>query len=232
MNIKNGWLNKEDNVEAILSKSTIWPVYETKPIEVGSPTKHFYDLWTPDPLGVCWHYSNPVWSSLSSAKEVCELLLKEEASASWHGMISKAGTFYQCISFNKGSWHVGKPGIIKGHKVENVNRYLLGIEVENEGHLRKIDGSFYSWPWKKDDSLKSEGVLINEGEFKNHYFAPFTDQQISCAKALISALKEEYKFEREDFMYQHHQFDPDRKDDVGPLWMDQILPKLLDEIYS
>ena len=89
MNIKNGWLDKEENVEAILKD--------------GRPTSHFYSLYSDKPLGVCWHYSNPVWSSLSSAKEVCELLLKEEASASWHGMISKAGTFYQCISFNKGS---------------------------------------------------------------------------------------------------------------------------------
>lgn len=218
MKIVNGWLEKQEDVEAVLKD--------------GKSTTHYYSLWSEKPLGVCWHYSNPVWSSLSTAKEVCELLLRETASASWHGMISKEGTFFQCISFNKGAWHVGKPGRIQGQAVSNVNRYLLGIEVENEGHLRQIDGEFYSWPWKKEEALKSRGVLIKSGEFKGHYFAPFTDAQIANAKALILALKEAYGFVREDFLYQHHDFDPARKDDIGPLWMETILPSLLDEIFG
>ena len=218
MEIENGWLKKQPNVEAILKN--------------GLPTKHHYSLYSDKPLGVCWHYSNPVWSSLTTSKEVCELLLRDKANASWHGMLSKEGYFYQCVSFNRGSWHVGKPGVIKGKSVDNVNRYLIGIELENEGRLKKIDGEFYSWPWKKDPLLKSKGVLIAKGEFKNCYFAPFTESQVSVAKDLIIALKTEYNFTKEDFLYDHHQFDPSRKDDIGPIWMDQILPQLLKEVYD
>ncbi len=217
MEVSNGWLKEEEKVKAILN--------------LGKPTKHFYDLHSNQPLGVCWHYSNPVWSNCQNAKQVCELLLRDYADASWHCMLGKDGMLYQCVSFNKGSWHVGKPGTVKGQYVDNVNRYLIGIEVENEGHLQKIDGELYSWPWRREPSLKSEGVLIEQGEFKNHYFAPFTNEQINCARQLISALKETYNFVREDFMYQHHQFDPDRKDDIGPLWMNKILPSLLNEIF-
>jgi len=80
--------------------------------------------------------------------------------------------------------------------------------------------------------LKSKGVLIAKGEFKNCYFAPFTESQVSVAKDLIIALKTEYNFTKEDFLYDHHQFDPARKDDIGPIWMDQILPQLLKEVYD
>jgi N-acetyl-anhydromuramyl-L-alanine amidase AmpD len=75
-------------------------------------------------------------------------------------------------------------------------------------------------------------MLIDKGEFKNCYFAPFTDSQINSAKNLIIALKEAYSFTKEDFLYSHHQFDPNRKDDAGPIWMDQILPTILNEVYS
>lgn len=218
MKISKGWLDKQDNVEAVLKD--------------GLPTKHFYSLNVPSPLGVCWHYSNPTWSGQTSSKGVCELLFRDVANASWHAMISKEGICYQCISFERGSWHVGKPGIIRGQSVENVNRYLIGIELENEGRLKEIDGEFYSWPWKKEDALKSEGKLITEGEFKNCHFAPFTEKQISCARELILALKEEYSLGREDFLYHHHQFDPENRDDAGPIWMEEILPSLLDEIFS
>src|SRR4029077_17035087 len=117
----------------------------------------FYQLDTDKPRGMLWHYTagqgdgneeydydHPDHSGEDLAKRIRKV---DGNKPSWTGLIAKAGDFFQSVSFLKGAWHVGKGAVIAGRHFANINHAVAGIEIENAGRLKRIDGAFYCWPY-------------------------------------------------------------------------------------
>lgn len=212
MNIVKGWLDKQDNpnVRATLDDN-------------GNPTKLFYSLTTETPIGLVWHYSSPKWYGANyTAEKVCKTLLDGTAKASFHAMVCRDGTIFQNISFLKGSFHVGRPGLINNIQFDNINRCTIGIELENHGRLLKHNDKFYTWPYYKDGVIDStlEVEYSCAEKTAEGWFCNFTDSQINSSVDLMKALK--IYITPENMVYGHVDFDPGRKEDPGPIWKEKI----------
>lgn len=210
MRINNGWLEKEDGIEAVLDKN-------------GKPTSNYYSLSYEKPLMIVWHYTSAKWYNLQNSKQVCETLLGRKTGASWHLTIDKDGKIYQNISFLKGAWGVVGKCTLNG-KEEVINKVAVHIELENEGRVKKIGNNFYTWPWKENKILEVDSPVykISSGEFQGALFTTFTNEQKRAAESLLIAIKSEYKISIDNCLRTHHEFDPKRKDDPGPIWEDWL----------
>jgi N-acetyl-anhydromuramyl-L-alanine amidase AmpD len=161
--------------------------------------------------------------------------------ASWHVLIAKDGAIFQSAPFTVGTWHVGTSGVIGGRRFSNINLATVGCELENAGRLRRLGGQAYCWPYylnpgappyerRPDPRCALEldrAVVTPQG-----LFDAFTPAQEASAAALLRALVARYGWTREVCAYGHAQFDPQRREDPGPIWMGTILPRVLDQVFG
>jgi len=204
-------------------------------------------LEVPAPLGIVWHWTagkgGPGFAP-ALAKEIGGYDPKKDRAASWHVLIAKDGTLHQSASFTRGTWHVGRPGVVSGYKSVNVNRCSVGCELENAGRLLKLGARFFVWPYfldpdatplerKPDPRLEvdSSRAVLGEGDFwpgkEGGYFDAFTREQEESACALVRALASSYEWTPAACGYGHVMFDPSRREDPGPLWLRGALPRIL-----
>jgi N-acetyl-anhydromuramyl-L-alanine amidase AmpD len=239
-----GWLEVNTSGQAPVLKI---PSVRTMPLE---ETK---------PLGLVWHWTGGHARSTVFAKALADEIRTydrtKDRAASWNALISKDGTIIQSVPFNVGSWHAGRPGRIGGKPVMtdgkwdasawpgklygNINRVTVGIELVNSGRLEKVGEKFYCWPfWLNPDNqasgadpqyeiLHDRAVAIGA-----QWFDDFPPPQRSAAVSLLSAAALAYKWTREVSQYGHLMFDPTRKEDPGPLWLNTYLPAILDTVFG
>lgn len=220
MNISKGWLDASD-----------------KPVIKAYPSGRFYKLSTDKPLGLVWHYSCPLWMGFKMAEETSKCITRNTDGASWHIMIARDGSVFQSVSFDKGSWHVGRRGKIAGRDFDNINRATIGVELENAGRLKCVDKKYYTWPYYKSGTrnpdpklqIDSNRAVMVQGE---GFFDSFTAEQVQSAQDLVAVLEKTYKIGRDNFKYGHKDFDPDRKEDPGPIWNTTHLPKILTAVFG
>lgn len=183
----------------------------------------------------------------------------KDRSASWHVLVAKNGRIIQSVPFTKGSWHVGRPGRIGAKPVKvngawdatawpgtggklfgNINRCTVGVELENSGRLVKVGNQFACWPFYVDPHTPESGldhhyVIPSEraaGPVDGVFYDSFPPAQIAAATRLLQVLAATYGWTRDVSAYSHFQFDPTRREDAGPVWMEQVLPGMLDSVYG
>ena len=69
----------------------------------------------------------------TSARTAAEFLAKEEVKASAHLVIGRQGELFQLVPFDTEAWHAGRS--CYGGRA-NLNRYSIGIELDNLGRLQ------------------------------------------------------------------------------------------------
>jgi N-acetyl-anhydromuramyl-L-alanine amidase AmpD len=213
------------------------------------------------PHGIVWHWTGGHSRSTTYAKALADEIRtfnrQSDRAASWHVAIAKDGTLIQSVPFNLGSWHVGRPGRIGakpvrsegggwdptswvgGKLVANVNSVTIGVELVNAGRLEKVGDKFYCWPfWLHTDNhgagpdpkyeIDSARAVQTGAQWHDDY----PQLQREAAQRLLTALVIKYKWTREVCGYGHVMFDPSRKEDPGPLWLDTYLPALLDGVFG
>ena len=214
------------------------------PVGQRLPTVRTYALATPAPLGVVWHTTDdrggPGYAE-ALARRIQTFRSGVDRPASWHLLIGKDGALYQSASFNLGTWHVGMPGVIAGRRFPNINHATSGIELENAGRLRRLGELAYCWPYyinpqapgneRKPDPRCAlsldRAVATPEGLFDT-----FTDAQEASATVVVRALVARYGWTREACAYCHADFDPQRREDPGPIWKRTILPRVLARVFG
>jgi N-acetyl-anhydromuramyl-L-alanine amidase AmpD len=158
-------------------------------------------------------------------------------------LISQAGKLFQSASFRTGTWHVGTSGRVGKRSYSNINRATIGIELENAGRLEFVNGRLYAWPyWEDPKAPAGKRYPSPKLEYRaprppwvkhaGRYYAGFSPKQEAAACALVTALATRFALAREDFNYGHYQFDPGRKEDPGPYWMQVVLARILDQVFS
>ena len=82
----------------------------------------------------------------TSARTAAEFLAKEEVKASAHLVIGRQGELFQLVPFDTEAWHAGRS--CYGGRA-NLNRYSIGIELDNLGvYSGKRGVSWRSAAWK------------------------------------------------------------------------------------
>ncbi len=208
------------------------------------PTVRTYPLTTPAPLGLVWHTTDgtggPGYAEML-AQGARRFRPGVDRPASWHVLIARNGAIYQSASFQVGTWPVGKPGVIAGRKFANINVGTVGVEIENAGRLRRIGDRAYSWPYYVNPNAPSNerrvdpalALPIERGvETSAGLFDGFTPAQGLAAAAMLRALVTRYAWTRDVSGYGHVEFDPQNREDPGPIWKDTVMPRVLDRVFG
>lgn len=202
--------------------------------------------------GVVWHYTD---TRSCGAPALARRLLDEDndRAASWHACVDRAGKISQSVSARCGSWHAGgsqaalflrdqqtgewtpltdaQRGRIRGW---SANSWAYGIELENAGELRLVDGRWLSWPFVFGGPHGAPIVVPDvevAGVNGHHGWHAFTAEQIDGARRVLTALVGRYGLRRHACTWTHHAIDPENRVDPGPEW-ERALPGILDAVFG
>jgi len=131
------------------------------------------------------------------------------AKASAHLVIGRDGRITQQVPFDRIAWHAGKSGW-KGDI--GLNRFSLGIELDNAGRLTRVGERFRAWfGGEYPASEVIEAVHKHESEPTGWHL--YTPDQIEAAVAVASLLVDKYGLLD---VVGHEDISPGRKSDPGP----------------
>jgi N-acetylmuramoyl-L-alanine amidase len=145
----------------------------------------------------------------SSLQESVSWLSQSASKASAHVVIGRDGRIVQQVPFDTVAWHAGAStweGLV------GLNRYAIGIELDNAGRLVRQGSKWRAWFGGKYDS---DDVI--EATHK-HESAPagwhtYTQVQLQVALDLATFLIQEYGLRD---VIGHEDISPGRKSDPGP----------------
>ncbi len=214
------------------------------PVGKQFPTVRTYPLAVPAPLGIVWHTTDerggPGYAE-ALARRIQTFRRGVDRPASWHLLIAKDGAIYQSAPFTVGTWHVGVPGVIAGRRFANINHATVSCELENAGRLRRLGGSAYCWPyflnpsapvWERRPNPACAVSLDRAVATRAGLFDGFTPAQEASAAVILRALVTRFGWTRDVCSYGHVDFDPQNREDPGPVWMLTFLPRVLDRVIG
>ncbi len=86
------------------------------------------------------------YTGMQSARVSMERLKNPNSKVSCHYFINRNGDIYKMIDDTKVAWHAGKS---KWKNIKNLNKYSIGIEIQNKGHFI----NYQSFPKKQISPL-------------------------------------------------------------------------------
>lgn len=219
------------------------------------PTVRVQHLATPGPVGerhvegIVWHYTD---TRNAGAANLARHIAAKGAARSCHVWIDAKGAIAQSASFELGTWHAGSDtaalfrreadatwmpltpqqrGKIRGY---GANSWAAGIELENVGEVRHVDGRWLGWPFKLGGEAPAivpdaEVVVLRTDDTIGHH--AFTDAQLAAACRVSSALQRRYGLLRANCGWTHAAIDPTRRTDPGPLFVQPLLG-ILDRTFG
>ena len=130
-----------------------------------------------------------------------------------HLVIGRDGAITQMVPFNRGAWHAG---VSQWGSLHGLNRYSIGIELDNAGQLIRSGGQWIS-PLTRRSYADSEVTLARHkndppGTPPSGWHA-YTQAQIEATQACGLALMRHYAL---DDVLGHDDIAPGRKRDPGP----------------
>ena len=169
-----------------------------------------------DPEYLVLHYT-----AGRSAESSVNWLVNPDARASAHVVIGVDGSICQLVAFNRRAWHAGTS---KWAGKVGLNRFSIGIELDNPGYLKKrVGGWFTIWGDPVNDSNVIEAEHKNGGPLKGWH--TYSSIQLETAAMVASALVRHY--ELKDILG-HEDVAPGRKTDPGPAYpMDSFRARVI-----
>ena len=142
---------------------------------------------TINPKFIVMHYTAG-WS----AKSAINTFKNPKSRVSAQVTISKNGTIYQHVDFNKKAWHAG-PSKFGGYS--GLNSHSIGIEIVNPGWLRKVTGG-YQDSYGKFHTEKSVGRVVAAKNARvgggTFYWPLYTEAALDATEELTELLIAEY----------------------------------------
>lgn len=144
-----------------------------------------------------------------SAEESIQWLAKAQAKASAHLVIGRDGCITQLVPFNKVAWHAGASS---WEGLQGLNKYSIGIELDNAGRLTQQGGQWKAW---FGGTLQECDVVqaVHKHESKVCGWHAYTPEQIDSALHVAGLLMEQYGLID---VIGHEDIAPHRKCDPGP----------------
>ena len=145
----------------------------------------------------------------ASAESSIRWLLDPAARASAHVVVGRDGSLTQLVAFDRSAWHAGRS---RWEDREELNRWSLGIELDNAGPLqRRGDGWTSSWGARIDPSEVVEAPHRHGGPTRGWH--AFPTEQLLAAAELVNLLVRRYGIRD---VLGHDDIAPGRKSDPGP----------------
>lgn len=126
-----------------------------------------------------------------------------------HIVIDRNGKIHQLMPLNKQAWHAGKSNY---NGRTNLNRYSIGIELENKGELEKSDDGIFSTWYGKNVLPEDVETKKYYAETYSTYWHKYTLEQIECVIGLCLTLSQKYDIKD---VLGHNEIAPTRKRDPG-----------------
>lgn len=133
-------------------------------------------------------------------------LTRPDVNASAHVVIGRDGQLIQLVPFNIEAWHAGR-SCYEGRS--GLNRYSVGIELDNLGKLRLTGGMFIA---ECGRVVPPEQVYTDCADGKLTYWHRYTNEQVRVLREVCLLLEECYPIRH---VVAHSAITP-RKLDPGP----------------
>lgn len=146
----------------------------------------------------------------ASLESSTEWLCNPASRASAHLIIGRDGSVNQLVPLDTVAWHAG---LSSWKGLTGLNRFSIGIELDNMGPLQLVNGQYSS---TSNGKIVAEGDVF-EGEQQGSsckYWHKYTDEQISALKNVVETLRAALP-SIEDVIG-HSDIAPNRKVDPGP----------------
>jgi N-acetylmuramoyl-L-alanine amidase len=159
-----------------------------------------------------------------SARQSIDWFKNPAAKASAHAVIARDGTITQMVPFNLVAWHAG---ISSWEGRVGMNRYSIGIELDNAGRLRRQGDTWRAW---FEDEYPAEDVIeaVHNHESQSCGWHVYTAAQIAAVLDLAILLMAHYGLRD---ILGHEDIAPGRKSDPGPAFpMENLRSKLLGRV--
>jgi len=186
---------------------------------VHSPNHSGY-LINQAPDTIIIHYTGGA-NAESSVRSLCD----SKSKASAHLVIGRDGSVYQLVPFNQVAWHAGE----SEHKETGrtgINKYSVGIELDNAGLMTKKDDNNFI-PWFGKSYPASEVIeATHRNESQPRWWHLYTDIQLLACLEICRLLKAKYPIR---YVLGHEEIAPKRKVDPGPAFpLDSFRKKILE----
>lgn len=145
-----------------------------------------------------------------NAEESIRWMCNPTAQASAHLVIGRDGAVTQLVPFNQVAWHAG---VSSWEGRRGLNRFSIGIELDNAGRLTRRTGGWYHWtgtPRIPDDEVVE---AIHKNESTPAAWHDYTPEQLDAALEVSALLVRKYGLRD---VLGHDDISPGRKSDPGP----------------
>ncbi len=155
------------------------------------------------------------------AENSARYLCKEEVKASAHLVIGRDGKIFQLVPFDTIAWHAGKSH--HGNRT-GLNKYSIGIELDNPGLLMKTEEGYKTWFGSEvPANLVLKAKHRNGNEEK--YWHTYPEAQLMACQEICELLLQAYNIR---YILGHEEIAPGRKTDPGPAFpLDKLRNQLL-----
>ena len=154
-----------------------------------------------DPDMIVLHYT-----AGTSAAGSAIFLTRPDVRASAHVVIGRGGEVFQLVSFDTEAWHAGRSWYAGR---SGLNRYSIGIELDNLGKLRLSGGMFIA---ECGRVVPPEEVYTDCSGKTPTYWHNYTSRQVLVLREICALLEETYPIKN---VVGHSAITP-RKLDPGP----------------
>lgn len=149
------------------------------------------------------------YTATPDASSAIKVLSNPSSKASAHIVIDRNGKITQLVPFDTIAWHAGK-SIWQGHR--GLNRYSIGVELENAGQLIKKNDYWTAW-WGGKYNNKDVIEATHKNGGKVYGWHKYTEEQIEQAVKLSRLFIQEYEIKD---ILGHEDIAPGLKNDPGP----------------
>ena len=153
----------------------------------------------------------------SSVRALCD----EGRKASAHLVVGRDGSVTQLVSFDTIAWHAGKSAY--GDRV-GLNRYSIGIEIDNAGLLERNGDDYTSW-FRRSYPASEVFEGIHRNETSPTFWHRYTEDQIALVEEICEVLVDAYGITQ---ILGHEEISPRRKVDPEPAFP---LDKMRENIF-
>ncbi len=188
-----------------------------------SPTRKTsgkYAAGSPDTIII--HYTGG-----NNAEVAARWLNKSNVRASAHMVVGREGQVIQMADLDTITWHAGSSRYKFPDKNRTTfNRYSIGIEIANDGYLRKVGDKYYNaFKGKVDEKFVFKGKHRNYPRTKAQYWHTYTDVQVEKVYEICKLIIKEYPTIK--YILGHEEIAPVRKTDPGPAFpLDDLREKM------
>lgn len=143
------------------------------------------------------------------------------AKASAHVVVGREGEVVQLVPFDTVAWHAGASS---WNGRNGLNRYSIGIEIDNAGVLQASGNDFVSW-FGRHYPADQVVTATHRNEARPRYWHLYSEAQITAVFELCALLIRHYGIRD---ILGHEEIAPSRKTDPGPAFpLDTLRSRLL-----